>query len=375
MNAKRTSRALLAVAAVIMVPAFFTPLWTIHLTAPQYRDGLGMHIYVHDVRGHEPHDIQNINILNHYIGMQSIEPDEISELEIMPWVLGGLVVTGLVAALVGSPWLMGGWLVLFLAAGVAGMVDFYLWNIDYGHNLSPDAPIQIPGMTYSPPILGSDQILNIRASSYPHLGSLFLGASAILAGLAVFRGFHARSSDRRRGAGAATAALLLVAGLAACAGDDLDRQGAADDGAEPRIVYGQDTDPYCGGTVEKVRWGGELVTTDGDRHRFRSVECLAGYLLTGGIDPERVEAIRVVDFPAGWKLIDAPSATFLHSPNLYSPDGLNVLAIESEKMQFNLQNAYTGPLLDWGEVLDLVAREWALPARAGSSDPWIASGS
>ncbi|TVP59833.1 MAG: hypothetical protein EA351_01200 [Gemmatimonadales bacterium] len=355
MSGTMKSRILLAIAALVMLPAFVTPLWTIHLTAPQYSDGLGMHIYVHDVRGHERHDLQNINILNHYIGMQPIEPEEIPELEIMPWILGGLVVTGLVVAAIGSPWLMAGWLGLFLVAGAAGMVDFYLWNIDYGHNLSPDAPIRIPDMTYSPPIIGTEQILNIRASSYPHLGSLFLAISALLAGWAVFLGFRARDGTTSSGV-----VLLLVVLLAACGGpgEPASNSGGGSEGQSDRIVYGESQDPYCGGTVEQVRWGGELRTTDGERLRFRSVECLAAYLLEGKVDQTRVESVKVVDFPDGWKLLDAERATFLHSPNLSSPNGLNILAIEAPKMQQNLKDAYTGPLLSWTEVLELVAREW-----------------
>ena len=388
LSGKWKSRILLAIAAVVMLPAFVTPLWTIRLTAPQYSDGLGMHIYVHDVRGHDRHDLQNINILNHYIGMQPIEPEEIPELEIMPWVLGGLVVTGLVVAAIGSPWLMAGWLGLFLVAGAAGMVDFYLWNIDYGHNLSPDAPIRIPDMTYSPPIIGTAQILNIRASSYPHMGSLFLAISALLAGLAVFLGFRARGesgdgsrageeatgSEPTRGDGAENKAappskkgggvtsgtsLLLVVLLAACGpGEPASNVGGGSEEPAERIVYGESQDPYCGGTVEQIRWGGELRTTDGERLRFRSVECLAAYLLEGKVDQTRVETVKVVDFPDGWKLLDAERATFLHTPNLSSPNGLNILAIEAPKMQQNLKDAYTGPLLSWSEVLELVSREW-----------------
>ena len=379
MNAKRKSRVLMLVAAVIMIPAFVTPLWTIHLTAPQYSDGLGMHIYVHDVRGHERHDIQNINILNHYIGMQPIEPEEIPELEIMPWVLGGLIATGLLAAAIGHAWVMAGWLGLFLVAGAAGMVDFYLWNIDYGHNLSPDAPIRIPDMTYSPPIIGTSQILNIRASSYPHLGSLFLGAAALLSSLAVFFAFKARRSEGSperptgtgsdsddSGAGSSPGApasatgsgialLVLLSVLGGCDGPPP----PVDEADDPnRIVYGQDLDPFCGDTVETVRWGGEVVTHEGERLRFRSTECMAGYLLERGPDRSDIASVKVVDFPDGWKLIDAETATYLKSPNLYSPTGLNILAIESPKMQGNLQDAYTGPLLNWQEVLELVAREW-----------------
>jgi copper chaperone NosL len=50
MRADRKSRLVLVLAALLLLPVFITPLWSIGLVAPQYPDGLGMHIYVHDVR-------------------------------------------------------------------------------------------------------------------------------------------------------------------------------------------------------------------------------------------------------------------------------------------------------------------------------------
>ena len=404
MRADRKSRLVLVLAALLLLPAFITPLWSIGLVAPQYPDGLGMHIYVNDVRGHDRHDLQNINILNHYIGMQPIEPEEIPELDIMPVVLGALVGTGLVVALVGKPWLMAGWFVVFLGAGAAGMVDFYLWNIDYGHNLSPDAPIRIPDMTYSPPIIGTAQILNIRASSYPHLGTLFLTLSALLAGWGVFRSFRRRerggapgeagaptsegpegkdtqagpmATPRRPPSSVASLLLLIPMALVGCSGE-APPPGAGIPGESEemdRIVYGESQDPYCGETVETIRWGGELRMVDGERVRFRSVECLAAYLLEGRVTQEEVAEVKVVDFPHGWKLIDAQEATFLHTPNLSSPTRLNLMAIEADKMAVNLQAAYAGELMEWDQVLELVAREWEVGPDAGNQGGGGGSGS
>jgi copper chaperone NosL len=395
MKADIRSRLLMALAALVMLPAFISPLWSIRLVAPQYPDGLGMHIYVNDVRGHERHDLQNINILNHYIGMQEIVPEEIPELDYMPWILAGLIGTGLVVALLGYPWIMAAWLLAFLGLGVAGMVDFYMWNIDYGHNLSPDAPIRIPDMTYSPPIIGSAQILNIRASSYPHLGTLYLAIAALLAGWAVVRSFRGRRAGRgaaqaaagqpapeassgdsaeketRRTTGALVTTLLLAlatacgtgesppAGSVAGAPGSVGGASATSANTE-RMVYGESEDPWCGELVENVRWGGEIRTTSGERLRFRSVECLAAFVLDGVLPADEIAAVRVVDFPDGWRLVPAESVRYLHTPNLASPTGLNLMAIQADKMQVNLQEAYTGPILEWNEVLELVAREWGI---------------
>lgn len=70
--------------------------------------------------------------------------------------------------------------------GIGGLIDFYMWGHDYGHNLSPDAPIKVPGMSYQPPLLGCKQLLNINACSWPYTGSIFIGLSMIFAGSVLY---------------------------------------------------------------------------------------------------------------------------------------------------------------------------------------------
>jgi copper chaperone NosL len=137
-----------------------------------------MDIRVNTVQGTTETDLENINNLNHYIGMKPIDPAAIPELRFMPWIVGGLIVTGLAAAVIGRKKLLYGWLGLLVATGIVGLVDFWKWEYDYGHNLSPEAIIKIPGMTYQPPLIGAKQLLNFTAVSLP-------GAGAILAGVAL----------------------------------------------------------------------------------------------------------------------------------------------------------------------------------------------
>lgn len=177
------SRALLAVAAVALGLALLFPLWRVDLTAPQYPEGLGMHIWAHTVAGVGEHDLDNINGLNHYIGMQRIEPDAIPELRIMPPGIIAMAVAGLLIAAVGSRRWMRLWAGTLLLAAIAGMVDFCYWEYDYGHNLDLDnAPIKIPGMSYQPPLIGSKQLLNFTATSLPATGG-YLAIGAVLLGV------------------------------------------------------------------------------------------------------------------------------------------------------------------------------------------------
>jgi copper chaperone NosL len=167
--------------ALMLIALYFMPFWSISMSAPQYPEGIGMYIHIDDVTGHNRHDLQSINTLNHYIGMAEIHKDDFFEFEIMPWIIAFFIAFGLAAAIFGSTKLVIIWLVLMVIMGIAGLVDFYMWGHDYGHNLSPDAPIKVPGMSYQPPMLGCKQLLNINACSWPYTGSIFIGLSMIFA--------------------------------------------------------------------------------------------------------------------------------------------------------------------------------------------------
>ena len=182
------SRGLIAVAALLLAGMYLVPLWRIELHAPQYPEGLGMLVRLNTITGIKPADLDNINGLNHYIGMKAIDPGIIPVLRMMPWVVGGLALLALVTAASGQRALLVGWLAAFAAAGMGGLLEFYRWSYDYGHNLAPDAIIKVPGMTYQPPLIGSKQLLNFVAESWPATGSWLaagafaLGAAALVLG-------------------------------------------------------------------------------------------------------------------------------------------------------------------------------------------------
>ncbi len=172
----------LAVPALLML--FVFPMWQIILYAPQYPDGVAMHIWINKIGGEEPSTIQNINILNHYVGMKYIEPDSIKELVYFPYIILAMAALALLAAIINRKGLFLGWAVLMILLAAVGMYDFYLWEYDYGHNLSPTAPIEIPGASFQPPLIGTKIILNFTAQSFPHIGGYFAGLSIFLAALA-----------------------------------------------------------------------------------------------------------------------------------------------------------------------------------------------
>jgi hypothetical protein len=177
---------------------FLFPLWRIELGAPQYPEGIGLLIGVSDITGMKtPHDLQKINGLNHYIGMKTIEPDSIPELRFMPVFVVVMMVGGLLVAATGRRALLYLWIGVFLIGAVAGLVDFWLWGYDYGHNLDPTAAIKVPGMTYQPPILGNKQLLNFTASAWPGIGGLAAMVSVAIGALVAISEFRSAKAGAR----------------------------------------------------------------------------------------------------------------------------------------------------------------------------------
>ena len=202
----RLSRLLVGAAALVLAAVYVLPLWHVRLVAPQYPEGLGMHIHVSSLQGATETDLNNINNLNHYIGMKRIETDAIPELTVMPWIVAALIGGGLLVAAIGKRRPLYFWLGTFGLVGVVGLFDFWRWEYDYGHNLDmAEAIIKIPGMSYQPPLIGSKQLLNFTATTWPGLGGVAAGAAFALGLTAVV--LTVLAARRSRSTQAATSAL------------------------------------------------------------------------------------------------------------------------------------------------------------------------
>lgn len=183
------SRIAIALSALLMVSAYFVPLWQILMWAPQYPEGLGMKIWINNITG----DVKIISALNHYIGMRHIEVSMFPEFKYMVYILAFVIATGLITAIVNKRWLLICYTCLIVACGIAALVDFYLWGYDYGHNLDPNAAIVVPGMAYQPPVIGTKQLLNFTAFSGPDVGGwIFLVAGLLPVGALVFEFIQSR---------------------------------------------------------------------------------------------------------------------------------------------------------------------------------------
>lgn len=173
----KLSKILLITSGIGLIISIFVPLWAIYLEAPQYPEGLGMFLHANKITG----DYEIINGLNHYIGMKEIHQEDFWEFKILPYALGFFAALAFLTVFLNNKKWLYFFAALFLIFGVTFMVDFYLWEYDYGHNLNPNAAIVVPGMSYQPPLLGFKQLLNFGAYSYPDIGGwIMFGVGIIL---------------------------------------------------------------------------------------------------------------------------------------------------------------------------------------------------
>jgi hypothetical protein len=172
------ARLLLVLLVVPLLLSFAFPLWQIRMKAPQYPDGLKMDIWSYQVvGGNDGHDIQEINVLNHYIGMHTITREELRDLDWIPFGVVAMALLALRAALLGNVrTLIDLSMIAFYISAVAfGRVVWMLY--DFGHHLDPKAPVKIE--PFMPVVIGSKQIANFLTHSMPQLGSLLMGAFTI----------------------------------------------------------------------------------------------------------------------------------------------------------------------------------------------------
>lgn len=174
------SRIIIALSAVALLSAYFTPLWQILMWAPQYPEGLGMKIWINNLSG----SVKLISALNHYIGMRTIEVSMFPEFSYMIYIVGLIIAIGVVAVVINKRWILFTFFISLCTAGCGALVDFYLWGYDYGHNLNPDAPIKVPGLSYQPPLWGTKQLLNFTTFSGPDTGGwIFIVATGVVFGV------------------------------------------------------------------------------------------------------------------------------------------------------------------------------------------------
>lgn len=169
------SRALILVAAVLLIPTYFFPLWNMTLYSNQFPEGLVLNIYSYKLEGGKSQyrdDLKEINALNHYIGMKPLVEDDFTEFKWIPFVIGGVILLALRVVVLGKMSKLVDLFVLFTYFGLFSLWSFYHKLYLYGHDLDPTAAVKVPPFT--PPMFGHQTMANFEVYSYPGVGSYFM---------------------------------------------------------------------------------------------------------------------------------------------------------------------------------------------------------
>lgn len=334
------SRILLGISALLIIITFFTPVWKIELKAPQYPEGLGMKIWLNNITG----QVDIINGLNHYIGMKKISVESFPEFAYMPTIVGILIAIGVLAAIIGRRAGLVAYLSSLLIAALAGLYDFYQWSYDYGHNLDPTAPIQVPGLTYQPPLIGYKNLLNFEAFSFPDIGGLIFFASGTIA-LLIFLYEIFRKQKKHINQNAAnlkysqTAVLIILSFVFfSCSS------------GPQEIRYGKDDCQHCKMTIMDEKFGSEILNTKGKAYKFDDIGCAVQYLNAGNIKKEEIKKIYVVDFLKTKQLIPLEEARFLVSEQIKAPMASKLAAVGKDQDFQQMKDQLNAEEITWTDI-------------------------
>ncbi|HMR86831.1 MAG TPA: nitrous oxide reductase accessory protein NosL [Saprospiraceae bacterium] len=303
---------MLILSGICILSAIVFPIWRIELDAPQYPEGLALHIYANRMGG----DVDIINGLNHYIGMKTIHAEEFIEFTVLPYIIGFFGLWALFSAYLKSKRSVLILLIFFGLFGVLAMYDFWRWEYEYGHNLDPTAAIIVPGMAYQPPLIGFKQLLNFGAYSIPDIGGWLLLLGGVL--IATVYVIEAGLLNKFIKSKPKTAIWILpILFLLSC----------TPEGPEP-ILLNKDTCAFCKMNISDGHFGAELITSKGRIFKFDDISCMVAFKQE---NPDKaVKSHFVHDYTGNNELIPAENASYISGGTLKSPMAGNIAAFKSD---------------------------------------------
>jgi hypothetical protein len=175
-----------AVAAVLVVLALSLPVWQARLNVLQYPNRqLVLTAYGDRLEG----DIDEITILNHYVGLEMFDMSELFETALwIPAVVLALTCT-VVASLARPGWWRRGALTILWLIPVGVLVDVQFRLYELGHSMDPAAPIDTD--PFVPWVVGKVRVAsNVTTTAWPGeaLWCLF-GAAALMTFGPMYWGF------------------------------------------------------------------------------------------------------------------------------------------------------------------------------------------
>lgn len=168
-------------AVLLLLISIFLPYWTLTLHAPQYPSGLAIHLYANHVTG----DVHEIDGLNHYIGMRSMEDAAPLERTLSILMIIGIGLLAVAAIYFHSPVAVFFSLPAFLFPAIF-LGDLYFWLWDFGTNLDPHAPLSSSVKPFVPPLLGEGNVGQFKTVATWDIGLII----AILASILILIGLY-----------------------------------------------------------------------------------------------------------------------------------------------------------------------------------------
>lgn len=328
----KLSRLLLVVAAGLLLGSIFVAIWRIELAAPQYPEGLALLIYADKLGG----DVDIINGLNHYIGMQTLHAENFIEFSLLRYIISFFALITIVVAILNRKKLLYTLFGLFVAFGVLAMVDFYRWNYNYGHNLDPNAAIKVPGMAYQPPLIGYKQLLNFGAYSVPDIGGwLFIGAGICMLVAVVLEAGLLRKKSKHV---IAPLVILTLFSITSCTDTHP---------VLPKLNV--DQCDHCKMTITSDKFFAECTTTKGRLYKFDDIRCMIDFIKDNPTIP--YAQYYVVDFLNPQHFIKTKEAVLLQSESFKSPMGGNIAAFKNTTEASSNNHPSDTKELAWSDLL------------------------
>jgi hypothetical protein len=193
------------IVAGLFASSFTQPLWVSRFVAPQYPYGLNLQIYLDHVEG----DKDEVDILNHYVGMRKVDEMACTERKYALGMLVGVCVLAVIAAALPKTT----WQMLFVLPMVLfplGMlIDLAAWLYYAGHSLDPNSAMSMSIKEFTPKLIGTQKIANFDVTSSLGLGTWLQVAGAVLLAGAAFTGWRL---SRKAAAGAPAKDIKEAAG-------------------------------------------------------------------------------------------------------------------------------------------------------------------
>ena len=193
-------RLLTMAAMILLVAAYFSPIWWVSLKAPNYPpetfpDGVRIHFHFDSVqngcsiRANKEVDedealdcVHEMNTINHFIGMHPIADGAKVEQAIAPWLFVAMELM-LAAFLVVRGRYFWGLALVPICLPLGFVIDYSGWLWWFGHTLSSMGAFTVK--PFMPTVFGEGKVAQFSTYSYPHYGFLMLVVESLLLMLAV----------------------------------------------------------------------------------------------------------------------------------------------------------------------------------------------